>query len=129
MIKISLVVIVAAAYTWFVAGAAVVKGPVKLSKHPVLLIVSFDGFRADYFNLTETPTMRELMKTGVSVPFMMPQFPTKTYVNHNVIATGLLPDVTGIVDNSVYDPLYSAELKHNDSRYWNYNSEALPFWV
>jgi ectonucleotide pyrophosphatase/phosphodiesterase family protein 1/3 len=35
---------------------------------------------------------------------MYPSYPSKTFPNHYTIATGLLPESHGIVDNYVYDP-------------------------
>lgn len=46
---------------------------VKLSKHPVVLVVSFDGFRYDYLEKTDTPNLKELQRQGVTVPYMTPQ--------------------------------------------------------
>lgn len=42
----------------------------QLSKHPVLLVMSFDGFRWDYMSKTETPHLTALMQEGVKVPYM-----------------------------------------------------------
>lgn len=59
-----------------------------LSKHPVLLVISFDGFRHDYFHRAATPFLDLLKEDGSSVPYMKNQFVTKTFPNHMSIATG-----------------------------------------
>lgn len=102
-----------------------------LSKHPVVLIVSFDGFRSDYLTKTPTPHLTALMEEGVSVPYMSAQFPTKTFPNHHSMATGLYPDVHGITDNTVFDPLHNKRLSgfNDDPEFWNYHPDVLPFWV
>lgn len=62
----------------------------RLSKHPVVIVVSFDGFRYNYFQRTETPNMDIVRDSGVSVQYMRNQFVTKTFPNHMSIATGLV---------------------------------------
>lgn len=60
----------------------------RLSSHPVLIVISFDGFRHDYFRHVATPNLDLLREDGTSVPFMRNQFVTKTFPNHMSIATG-----------------------------------------
>lgn len=95
----------------------------KLSKHPVVLVVSFDGFRYDYMEKTETPNLKELQRQGVTVPHMIPQFPSNTFPNHHSIATGLTPDNHGVTDNTFYDPLHGKNLSgfNDDWEFWNYS--------
>ncbi len=104
-----------------------------LSPHPVILVVSFDGFRYDYFNKAKaTPWLSALRTSGVSVPYMEPTFPTKTFPNHQSIATGLYAESHGIVDNVFFDPLYNKTLSgygEPDHEFWNYHPEVLPIWV
>ncbi len=66
------------------------------------LIVSLDGFRADYRDWYETPQLDRIAADGVEAT-MLPSFPASTFPNHYTIATGLVPDHHGIVDNSFYD--------------------------
>lgn len=102
-----------------------------LSKHPVLLVVSFDGFRYDYLNKTDTPNLKELQRQGITVPHMVPQFPSNTFPNHHSIATGLTPDHHGVTDNTYYDPLLGRNLSgfNDDWDFWNYSPDVLPFYV
>jgi len=77
---------------------------------PPLLIISADGFRANYLSRTinvepSAPTLNLLAQCGVwASSGMMPTYPTKTFPNHYSIITGLYPESHGIVENSFYDP-------------------------
>src|SRR5699024_452989 len=73
-----------------------------------LLLVSFDGFRYDYFNKTETPNFDDFIAGGVKAKYMIPVFPSVTYPNHYSIVTGLYPEHSGIVGNTMYDPKFDA---------------------
>lgn len=104
---------------------------VTISDHPVFLIVSYDGFRHDYFGRVNTPALDNLKANGVRVPYMEPVFPTKTFPNHHSVATGLYSETHGIVDNVVYDPEYNGTLSgfDDDPGFWNYDENVLPIWV
>ncbi|CAG7668638.1 unnamed protein product [Allacma fusca] len=97
-----------------------------LSKHPVVIIISYDGFRYDYMNKTSTPYLDQVKRNGVSVPYMRIQLSAFTYPNHQSIATGLYPEVHGIVANTMYDPLYDKELSGyvDEPGYWNFSSDS-----
>ena len=58
----------------------------EFKEHPVIL-VSMDGFRADYLFRGLTPNLLKLSKTGVSTPYMKPSYPTITFPNHYTIVT------------------------------------------
>lgn len=70
--------------------------------HKVVL-VSLDGFRADYLERPEAAHLRELAKEGVRAAWMRPSFPSLTFPNHYAIVTGLYPEHHGIVGNSILD--------------------------
>lgn len=74
------------------------------NKPPKLLLISFDGFRADYLTKTDTPNFDLLTKSGVAGEGLIPVFPSKTFPNYYSIATGLYPENSGFVGNSMYDP-------------------------
>ncbi|MBO6622743.1 MAG: alkaline phosphatase family protein [Balneola sp.] len=92
-------------------------------KQPQLLLISFDGFRADYLSKTETPNFDRLIKNGATAEGLIPIFPTKTFPNHYAIATGLYPENNGLIGNNMYDP-------EMDARYSMGNREAVenPDW-
>ena len=70
---------------------------------PTVILVSIDGFRADYFELHKPPTLNELAKNGVRARWMKPVYPTKTFPAHYSIVTGLYPDNHGLIENNMYD--------------------------
>lgn len=92
-------------------------------KQPQLLLISFDGFRADYLSKAETPNFDRLINNGATAEGLIPIFPTKTFPNHYAIATGLYPENNGLVGNSMYDP-------EMDARYsmGNRNAVENPEW-
>jgi alkaline phosphatase D len=76
--------------------------PVENAK-PYVIMLSMDGFRWDYTDMTETPNFDKIAKMGVKAQSLKPCFPSKTFPNHYSMATGLYPDHHGIVLNSFYD--------------------------
>ncbi|WP_138431976.1 ectonucleotide pyrophosphatase/phosphodiesterase [Fodinibius saliphilus] len=68
------------------------------------LLISFDGFRYDYLNKVDTPHFDSLVAGGVQSEGLIPVFPSKTFPNHYSIATGLYPENTGFIGNTMYDP-------------------------
>ena len=95
---------------------------------PVTILVSIDGFRADYLQRGVTPQLAALAANGVEAP-MRPSFPTKTFPNHWAIVTGDRPDRNGIVANSMEDasrPDDKFTMASDDPYWWN---EAEPIWV
>lgn len=94
---------------------------------PVTILVSLDGFRADYLDRGITPNLSRLAAGGVRAA-MRPSFPSKTFPNHWTLVTGLRPDRHGIVANKI-----EAEgrtdvftMASDDPWWWN---EAVPIWV
>jgi predicted AlkP superfamily pyrophosphatase or phosphodiesterase len=100
------------------------------SRHPLLLI-SIDGYRADYIGRGLSPTLAALAAGGVRAEAMQSAFPTLTFPNHYTIVTGLVPDHHGIVNNTMEDvtlgrfTLGTREAV-SDGRWW---SDAEPIWV
>ena len=52
-----------------------------------LLLISLDGFRADYVTRNLTPVIQKLRTCGVHTPYMRSVYPTVTFPNHYTIAT------------------------------------------
>lgn len=75
----------------------------KKGKAEYVILVSMDGFRHDYVLTYSAPTLREMEATGVSTA-MLPSYPASTFPNHYAIATGLVPDHNGLVNNSFWNP-------------------------
>ncbi|NIG61201.1 ectonucleotide pyrophosphatase/phosphodiesterase family member 4 [Pontoporia blainvillei] len=96
---------------------------------PKLLLVSFDGFRADYLYNYEFPHLQNFIKEGVLVKQVKNAFITKTFPNHYSIVTGLYEESHGIVANSMYDVItkkHFSDINDKDPFWWN---EAVPIWV
>lgn len=88
-----------------------------------MILISLDGFRADYLDRGRNPSLERLAQCGVHAPFMRPVFPTKTFPNHYTIVTGLWPESHGVVDNKMYDPEFKTlftlgNKESTKSRWW-----------
>ena len=70
---------------------------------PTVILISLDGFRYDYFELTETPALDSLIKGGIKAEGLIPVFPSKTFPNHYSQVTGLYPEHHGLIANRMYD--------------------------
>lgn len=106
-----------------VAGCA---GVAPRSEAPLpdpVILVSIDGFRADYLDRGLTPTLAALAADGVRADAMKPSFPTLTFPNHYTLVTGLYPDHHGIVNNRMVDPVSGKTFVYKDA-----DSIADPAW-
>ncbi|WP_430390512.1 ectonucleotide pyrophosphatase/phosphodiesterase [Dyella sp. 20L07] len=95
-----------------------------------LLLISIDGYRANYIERGLSPILASLAKQGVHATGMEPSFPSLTFPNHYTIVTGLRPDHHGIVNNTMTDPeLGKFSLGNRDAvsngRWW---AEGTPLW-
>jgi predicted AlkP superfamily pyrophosphatase or phosphodiesterase len=100
---------------------------------PEVILISIDGYRADYLNRGDSPVLEQLAASGVRARWLIPSFPTLTEPNHYTLITGLYPDHHGIIDNDIADRNIQPEpfrmtRPHTtvDPRWW---SEATPLWV
>jgi len=73
------------------------------ARQPVTILISIDGFRADYLDRGITPNLSRLAADGARGK-LRPSFPTKTFPNHYAIVTGKRPDNNGITGNNMIDP-------------------------
>src|ERR1700753_3240937 len=90
--------------------AACASTPPDAESHPVapasagpVILVSIDGFRPDYLDRGQTPTLSRLAAEGVRGA-MRPSFPSVTFPNHYTLVTGLRPDRNGMINNKMEDP-------------------------
>lgn len=90
--------------------------------------MSFDAFRHNYFKKQVTPYMDKIRKEGTYADYLENVFPTKTYPNHHSIATGLYPEVHGVVGNNYYDPELEKIMKMSYEMF-HYNENIEPIWV
>lgn len=82
-----------------------VSRPLQKLKHPVVLLISSDGFRFGYQYKTDTPNIDRLIGNGTEAELgLIPVFPTLTFPNHYAIVTGLYPAYHGIINNYFLDP-------------------------
>ena len=100
---------------------------------PPVIMVSIDGFRADYLKRGLTPNIAALAAGGVSAAAMRPSFPSITFPNHYTLVTGFRPDRSGIVNNDMIDPAIpgvrfamSNRAAVGDGRWWD---AVDPIWV
>ncbi|KAJ8766930.1 hypothetical protein K2173_011748 [Erythroxylum novogranatense] len=79
--------------------------PLNKLNHPVVLLISSDGFRFGYQFKTTTPNIHRLIANGTEAETgLIPVFPTLTFPNHYSIVTGLYPAYHGIINNHFVDP-------------------------
>ncbi|KAK4507817.1 hypothetical protein PRZ48_001552 [Zasmidium cellare] len=97
---------------------------------PTTILISLDGFRADFLHRGLTPTLGSFIKQGVSPKYMNPSFPSLTFPNHFTLVTGMHPESHGIVGNTFWDPVMAQGFTYHDPsksmkpEYWN----AEPIW-
>ncbi|HEY0778290.1 MAG TPA: ectonucleotide pyrophosphatase/phosphodiesterase, partial [Gemmatirosa sp.] len=81
-----------------------------------VVLVSFDGFRADYLDRRlPLPAFARLEAAGVRARALVPSFPSKTFPNHWTLVTGLRPGHHGIVANAFWDPVRQGEYRIRDT--------------
>src|SRR5204863_8051828 len=118
---------------WLVALAlalAAVTAAAGRAAAPILVLISFDGFRWDYLDRGETQNLEALAARGIRAKALIPSFPAVTFPNHYTIATGLYPEHHGIVANNIEDPGWPERftmtaLTSKDQRWWG----GEPIWV
>jgi predicted AlkP superfamily pyrophosphatase or phosphodiesterase len=98
---------------------------------PRLILISIDGYRADYLDRGYSPVLARLADDGVRAQGLRPVYPSVTYPNHYTIVTGLYPDEHGIVNNTMHDPVLGNfsppnRAANTDGRWWD---QAEPIWV
>lgn len=97
----------------------------------VVLLVSLDGFRADYINRAVATRLRQLAAIGVRAERMVPAFPSKTFPNHYTMVTGLHPEHHGIIANTMFDAAIGRKFTISDTavthdpRWWG----GEPLWI
>ncbi|XP_020224723.1 ectonucleotide pyrophosphatase/phosphodiesterase family member 1 [Cajanus cajan] len=92
-----------------------------LLPHPVVILISSDGFRFGYQHKTPTPNIHRLILHGTeALTGLIPVFPTLTFPNHYSIVTGLYPPHHGIINNFFFDPLTGEKftMSTHDPKWW-----------
>lgn len=99
---------------------------------PTTILISLDGFRADFLQRGLTPTLNSFVAEGVSPKYMLPSFPSVTFPNHYTLVTGLHPESHGVVGNSFWDPTLNEDFFYTDPtrsmqpKWW---ADGEPLWV
>ncbi|KAL8947759.1 MAG: hypothetical protein Q9222_005999 [Ikaeria aurantiellina] len=99
---------------------------------PTTILISLDGFRADFLQRGLTPTLNSFIAEGVSPKYMLPSFPSVTFPNHYTLVTGLHPESHGVVGNTFWDPELNEGFFYTDStrsmqpKWW---AGGEPLWV
>lgn len=94
-----------------------------------VIYISLDAVRPIDLGRGNTPYLDRIARDGISAS-MRPVYPALTFPNHFTLATGLLPDDHGIVNNTMYDPMlgkFSSSIPGStrDPRWWG----AEPLWA
>ncbi len=92
----------------------------------VVVWISIDGVRGDYFGRSETPFFDRMMREGVYSLALAPVFPSLTFPNHVSQATGATVDQHGIPMNAFYDRATGRSYSFPGQ---SYLLEAEPIWV
>jgi predicted AlkP superfamily pyrophosphatase or phosphodiesterase len=110
----------------FDSGAA----PSGQASKPIVILISLDGWRWDYFERAQVPRLRALARAGVRSEGLIPPFPSKTFPSHYTIVTGLYPEHHGIISNNMLDARIGERFSMNaptskDPRWWG----GEPLWI
>jgi predicted AlkP superfamily pyrophosphatase or phosphodiesterase len=90
---------------------------------PIVILISFDGWRWDYIDRLPAPNLKALAAGGVRATRLIPSFPVLTFPNHYTIVTGLYPEHHGVVANTMRDAsmperFTQASETAKDARWW-----------
>jgi len=107
-------------------------GEAEEEKEPIVILLSLDGMRHDYFDRAELPAFARMEAEGLRAERLVPVFPSSTFPNHVSLATGARVDTHGIINNVFIDRekgLYfygDGEGEDGEPRDW---LQAEPLWV
>ncbi len=112
--------------TLLLAACATSTRPQPDGGRALTVLISIDGFRADYLTRGVTPTLSALAAQGATGP-MRPSYPSVTFPNHYTLVTGKHPDHHGIVGNSFIDPVLGRfTMANKEPGFWD---QAEPIWI
>lgn len=101
---------------------------------PLMLLVSFDGFRWDYLHMHNLSNFNYLKSIGSHAEYIYNSFSTVTFPNHWTIVTGLYEESHGIMQNFMYDPLLNEKFSYVASesqthKWFGQNNITEPIWT
>lgn len=85
-------------------------------KKPYVILISADGFRADFTEKYEARFLQTIRQQGVRAKYMQPSYPSVTFPNHYTIVTGLYPSHHGLVDNTFIDVASSQQYSMSNKK-------------
>ncbi len=91
---------------------------------PSVVLISLDGTRPADLTEQQLPSLLEVARAGARTERLVPVDPSNTFPNHASLATGVRPDVHGIVNNDFLDP-QRGRFEKRDAHLW---LEAEPIW-
>ena len=99
-----------------------------VTEAPIVVLISLDGFRWDYFDHVELKNLNYIIKRGVKAESLKSTFITKTFPNHFTMVTGLYEESHGIIANRMFDPVFNETFvpSTTDSKWWN---ASVPIWI
>ena len=77
------------------------EAPAPSADKSILILISVDGFRWDYLDRFNPPTLTRLAADGVRADGLIPEFPSTTFPNHYTIVTGQRLVTHGIISNNM----------------------------
>lgn len=105
-----------------------------LNPNPLLLLISFDGFRWDYLHMHNLSNFNYLKLHGSHAEQILNSFATVTFPNHWTIATGVYEETHGILENEMFDPTLNETFnyvsdKSQTAQWFGQNSLVEPIWT
>lgn len=105
-----------------------------VSDEPLMLLVSFDGFRWDYLKKFNLTNFNYLKSVGSHAEYIQNSFATVTFPNHWTIVTGMYEETHGIIQNQMFDRDLNKSFSHlsNESQtheWYGQNSLTEPIWI
>ncbi|CAF0741783.1 unnamed protein product [Brachionus calyciflorus] len=104
------------------------------SDKPMVLLLSFDGFRWDYLLKHNLTNFNSIKKNGTHAEYMINSFSTVTFPNHWTLVTGLYEESHGIIQNIMYDPVlnktFNLGMPETYTKEWfGQNKLTEPIWA
>lgn len=99
--------------------------PAHADPAPTVILLSFDGVRADYLDRAGLAALQRIATQGARAEALRPVFPALTFPSHVSLATGAPVDRHGIVANRFFDDV-RGEFDYDNDASWIL---AEPLWV
>lgn len=96
--------------------------------YPVILLV-LDGFLPSYFSSVSTPNLDSLVKDGVRVSRLQPEFPASRDPFLVSLLTGRHSEDHGVFAHERYSTKLDSLLSVEDAAFWNKTRELGTLWV